>query len=289
MKPKNLLIYTLCAAPICLLLRILQNIYIVDTEGNYVISSFSDSCLRLSLAALLLITAVFALVYAAACKSTFADMRCICSKRVGIIYIIISALMLVESGLCLGEWFASSFEGIEWVGITGLLAAVYYAVQGMYFAKEQNGSSLAAICGFFPPAYFCIRGIVLFFDSFKHANISSNRLEMLTVCSLALLSITLSAVRAGAKQKQKRVAVTAMLTCIYALTPLGAQLIDFFTAPAPVSPKSVLWFAQTLLFAAAAFIILLRVSFFKDEDKICDPEPIVFDNGLNVYIDDIPE
>lgn len=288
MKAKNLLIYTLCALPLSVLLRILQYIYIIDTDGNYVTASFFESCLKASVAVILLLSAAVGIVYSVLSQKTGADMRHICSKRVGVIYIVVSALMLVESGIRLGKWF-SAFDGIEWVGITGVLAAAYYAVQGTAFVKGQKGSTFTAFLGFFPPAYFCIKGVGLFFGSFKLANISENRLEMLAICALALMSVTFSAVRAGAEVKQRRVAVTSMLCCVFAVAPLGAQLLSFITSDGALSLTAVLWLVQKLLLAAAAFIVLARISFMKEEPEASDPEPIEFNKDLNVYIDDIPE
>lgn len=287
MKAKKLFIYTLVAAPLCMLFRALQYLYIIDTQGNYVANSLTGTLLEYSVGTLFAVSAIIAFACMLIGEKKDAKSNRVSSKKIGVIYVVIAALMLFESGIGIGAMLSSSKLDIP--AILGVFAAISYAVCGLCFIKESGFNTLTKLMGLFPPAYFCLRGIFLFFDSFKLSNVSENRLEMLAICALALWSITLSGVLGGASMKESRLASLSMLTAVFVTTPVIAQVIDFVLRPHYIELSSVLWLVQKLAFAVVAIIIILRVSFIKDKEVIDDPEPINFNNDLDVFIDDIPE
>lgn len=287
MKAKKLFIYTLVAAPLCMLLRALQYLYIIDTEGNYVVSSLTGTLLEYSVGTLFAVSAVIAFVCMFFGDKKDAKPNHVASKKIGVLYVVIAALMLFESGIGIGGMLSSSELNVP--AILGVLAAISYAAFGLCFIKESGFNTLTKLLGLFPPACFCLRGIFLFFDSFKLSNISENRIEMLSLCALALWAITLSGILGGASMKQSRLVSLSMLTAVFVTTPVIAQVIDFVLRPHYIELSSVLWLVQKLAFAVVAIIVMLRVSFIKNEEVTDDPEPISFNDELDVFIDDIPE
>jgi hypothetical protein len=126
-----------------MLLRALQYLYIIDTQGNYVANSLTGTLLEYSVGTLFAVSAIIAFACMLIGEKKDAKSNRVSSKKIGVIYVVIAALMLFESGIGIGAMLSSSKLDVP--AILGVFAAISYAVSGLCFIKESGLNTLTKL------------------------------------------------------------------------------------------------------------------------------------------------
>ncbi len=284
---KKNLIYTAVIAFVCAALRVLQHLFIIDSQGYYACENIPEIILKHSVTAGIIIAVILAIINYFLGKKEKADASCCTGgKSAAFIAVIAAGLMAVDAGIRIGGIITTKV--LDWIGIFELFAAVFFGIFALELMKETSNKA-SAVFGIFPPAYALARAIVMFFDSFKYANRSDIQIEMLTICTLALFLISFVAVRVKADITVGRLKAFTSLFFTVAGIFTTSEVYKFATAFEFSNDtfKQVLWVLQIVMFMLLAFIAIIRLGIVKPEiqvetDSSSQPE-------LDIYISEIPE
>lgn len=197
MKVKHGFIITLAASVLLIVLRILQLLFAIDSAGYFRDDTVLARVLSPSLYILLIVLALVLLPVLFKKPVEYIKFSDIYRGRVPAAMFIIIALMLAfYSGMRLGG--ALSDMHFDIAAPFGLLSVVFFIAAAFWAAGGKHRYGLFAISGLMAPVFMALYIITLFFDSFKQIKISENKLDILTVCALALVFITLSLLAVGA-------------------------------------------------------------------------------------------
>ena len=293
MKTKHIFSVFAGLGAVCIVLRLLQFFLITDGEGYFV----NEGVLSWSVYALLGAGALFALIISfITCKEQADFEHAAGTKSIGFLLIAAAVLVMLSSGIMLA---GASFELYLPItqaqipnilniatGALGILCALYFALLGIRLSSESK-TRLSGVLGIFAPLYFALLGINEFYMSFDRAGQSQTKLYMVSVCAIALLTMSMSLCCCKAEIYRGRViatagitAIAASITGIPALLAMTAGRIQF----------SALYFAQAVLhtvFAVIAYTVLIRLCYEKEEEAE-DPQPIEF-SPLDKFLIEIPD
>lgn len=203
MKVKHGFIITLAASAVLIVLRILQLLFAIDSAGYFRDDTVLARVLSPSLYILLIVLALVLLPVLFKKPAEYIRFLDIYRGRVPAAMLIIIALMLAfYSGMRLGG--ALSDMRFDIAAPFGLLSAVFFIAAAFWAAGARHRYGLFAVSGLMAPVFMALYIITLFFDSFKQIKISENKLDILTVCALALVFITLSLLAVGAGSVTRR-------------------------------------------------------------------------------------
>ncbi len=298
MKTKHFLTTFSVLSALITVTRILQYFLITDSEGYFVLNNIASQILSWSVYALLVAGGIIALVANFATSKEQADFNgAVGTKSIGIMFITSATLIMIVSGITLSS---SSFKIILPVNqaqipnILNIVSAVFGIVCSIYFAligimQTTNKSvSVPSGLGIFPPLYFALLGISEFYMSFGRANQSSTKLFMVSICSLALFTMTLSLVFCKAEASRGRVIASAGIVALStAATGIPTILSMLFGKTA----FDASWLINALIhivFMLIAYIVLIRMSFSKQDSLPDEIEPIEF-STLDKYLNEIPD
>ncbi|MBQ8605970.1 MAG: hypothetical protein IJ408_04475 [Clostridia bacterium] len=302
---KKLTVTTIILTALAIVLRVLSQIFIINQNGVYCDAGIFEKLLRFSLPLLLGATAILSLVvYFKGKKKDMAEGVARGGRLYPLCILALGILVLVDSGIRLGEWvktilpYVGAYPVKMWikqappdiVGIIGVFAGIYFGVLFIQLITDGN-SALSKLLGLFAPAYICARAIVLFFESFKYAAMSGIKLEMLSLCAAALLTVMIAGYRAGAAVALRRVKAVCLLSAVfigaYALPDMVFNVIRNGFDLQTVTSALVLELCSVL-----AIVITFGLSKKEPEPE---PEPenefseAEFQRELDLYINDIPE
>ena len=279
-------VYAVIAAICASALRFAQYVFIIDKEGRYVTTSLPEVILKYSVGAVLIISVIFAFIALFALgKARAGEGSLTGGVYAGSISLVIALAISLESGLRVGNMLKTRI--VDWIGIAGVLAVVYFAMLSIELFSARK-IKISALFGIFPPVYVYLRGIILFFESFKTVNKSEMRIEMLTICALALFITAFVSVRVKANVRTSRACAVTSISFIMSTLFSLSGIYTFVTGTGSV--ERLLWLVQVFLFGALSLIALIRlannVDSFEQKEQT---EENTIPEQLDVYIDDIPE
>lgn len=287
MKAKHGLIISLAAFLTTAVLRVLQYIFIIDNSGLFSINSVFDKVLSVSLYGMIGVLALIAVLWLFIGDKTESYANGLLNNSgAGCVSITAAAVLLFDSGVRLGQMMAN--KTLDWVAILSLASALYFALLA-FDAFAKRTSRVTAVLGFFPPIYICVYGVKAFFDSFEKVHVSESKLEILTICALAMMLISFSCSKAGVNISKKRLgAFTMLYISICAPTSL-AKLIAF--AFGKVTQLYITEFVFALFEIAVAVLgVIILAKLDSAQAPVVKNEEVVTDmSDLDLYIDQIPE
>lgn len=290
MKSKHALITSLVLVPVAALLRILQYIFIIDDKGYFSVSSLFDTVLSWSLYAVYALTAVMAVILLiSGSKTDSGYTRAVNSSAFRVISFVMAALILFDCGIRTGRMASSMTPYTDWVAVLGIPTAIFFISQVI----RVKQSVISAISGIFPAIYICSRGVVEFFASFEKSHISESKLELLTVCAIAMFTVSLCVMHVGVKVSEKRIAATALL--VSAIVPatsvsrIVAIITNKYTGASDIT--DIVWAAIQFIFIIISILVLTRLTLVKapEPENEEESEPSDDEDPLDIYITDIPE
>lgn len=252
MKNKHCYIFSLIAAPVCALLRLVQYVTVIDSDGYFVTNSLVDKCISYSVYAVIAIAAVFALISLATGNNNEAKFFDIFSgKAMGYLCILAALCVMMMSGLRLGSSPHSVPAILNYALCgTGILAAIGIALYGIGalsggFFSESHGF------GVILPIYFMLLSISEFFASFERSHKSESKLYMVALCALCLFMVSFCLITSSVTVSNKRLVSTAVLYAVCA-SPITIVRLPFTTPTIYDIVESVL---HTVLVVIAIIIL----------------------------------
>ena len=215
MKTKHSLIFTLAAAGICVVLRIMQYFFVIDANGYFRPESTAHTILIYILYAVMALVAVTALIIMLIGSRERMGADVFKNNASGLLMLAAAVLMTVDFGVCAGKMLQTSVPDIS--ALFELLTAIYFAVLGY---KILSGSRIgrAAAIGLFAPVFVIVFAVTEFFGSFEKVHVSETKFNMLAICAMALFVVTVTLLFAGNAVTKKRRSLHAVhgdfLPCI---------------------------------------------------------------------------
>ncbi len=298
MKIKRFLQCCTVVAPACFVIRLLQYFTVITKDGYFVHSGILSQIMSWSVYVMFAVAAVFALIITFAKPKVQTDFnRAVGGKGIGFLFIIAAVFIMISSGI---QFMSASYRFAWPIGqqhipdilkilsaLLGVLTAIYYALLGISkisdAPKKQN--SLFAIVA---PLYFAFYGICEFYTTFESAGQSETKIFMLSVCMLALFSITLALAQANAEVYDGRLAGAAGLLAVFTAVTGPAFLIATLFGRAQFNISYLVHAFVHTAFMLIAFVVLVRLGYAKPTEDIGEIEPIEFDS-LDKYINEIPD
>ena len=237
--------FALIAVPAAIVLRCLQYVRIIDTEGFFVLQGTADTVLRYSVPAVLVLTALLAII------TMFTDKegaQFSLTKSAGVMYIVYGLSLAVESGV--------RAAGKSVMSVFAMAAAVYFCIEGIFAIKSAKRGGWLSVLSLFAPAYFVASGISLFFNTVEIANASAVRLEMLGLSAAALLYVSLGGVGSGMKIRRSRIKAIALIASVLLLCPV---ITRFMALSEGLSAMALVSAVRDALGGVTAFVILYGV------------------------------
>lgn len=268
MKTKHALLFTAVSVPVCIVLRILQYIFVIDENGFYQPQDGFDTFIIYMLYIFLAAAAVFALFFMIFGSSQRSGRQVLNSNAAGFIFILIAIIMMADFGVNTASMLKMRLP--DPVVILELLTAVFYAVLGYTVLSGSKPKNGIFIFGFFAPVYVIAYTIKEFFGSFEKSHVSQVKFNMLTLCALALFVMTVVLLFCGQKVTKRR--VTA-ISSLYAVTASSSSAADLFAAaagkiPGGIDAGFILNALIQTLFIVIAFIALIHA----DDDTVSEVE-----------------
>lgn len=258
MKSKIALILGAFAVPVTAVLRVLQYMFIIDADGYFNTATALGKVLTWSLYGVYIVTALAALLLLVS-RDRFSVRFTHLSNSViyRTVCLLLGAVIIYDSGYRFGRFMREYDAKPDWIALFGVLTSIFFAL--IFFMKKRG--VLSSIFGLFPPVYICARGITEFFASFEKAHVSESKLELLSVCMLALFTVTLSVMQADVNVKGKRAAALSLAVCAFAAPTSVARLIA--VAMGKLNPANkvleINWAVIQILFIVLAIIVLIRL------------------------------
>lgn len=237
--------YSLFAIPAATSLRCLQYVRLIDTEGFYTLQSTTDTVLRYSVPAVIVLTVLFSLIIMITDKE---QAQFNLTRSVGIVYIVYGLLLAVESGV--------RAAARDVISALAMAAAVYFCIEGIVAIKKGKRGGLISLLSMFAPAYFIGAGIKLFFDTVAKANSSAVRLEMLGLCAAALLFAALGGAGAGMNIPRSRIKALALIGALIMLCPVATR---FMALSEGLTAISLVTSVRDAIGGVTAVVILFNV------------------------------
>ncbi len=125
------------------------------------------------------------------------------------------------SGLSLLVHGAVLLANQNWLGAVAVGAAVYFV---LLFIWKGQSMPLVSFTAIFALGYPCAKVIQLFFDTFRESKASGNIFEVLSVCAMILLMLSLTKVIMGFEESVQTVARNFLLYALIGILPV----IDLF-------------------------------------------------------------
>ena len=280
MKNKDFVVISAVASAIALVLRGAEYLLFID-EGGYYIGA---KPLAYPLYAILILISAFAFVIMLSKTKSQAESVTAGGTTIGICCIAAAIFTAAFSG-----WAALSLSSEVPVMLhralvlSGILTAIYLAAHGVGSISGKQPFVLR-LCGFLPAVFFCIYGVCEFYQSFDRAQQSGTSYLMLSLCALALFTISLFYCSVGAPVSLKRLTATAFLFPPFACVWGGGYLIGCVTGGADFSIGHLLFALIHFAFVACAFAAIFRL----DKKVYAQKHEAVLDSELDTYINDIP-
>lgn len=258
MKTKHSLIFTLAAAGICVVLRIMQYFFVIDANGYFRPESTAHTILIYILYAVMALVAVTALIIMLIGSRERMGADVFKNNASGLLMLAAAVLMTVDFGVCAGKMLQTSVPDIS--ALFELLTAIYFAVLGY---KILSGSRIgrAAAIGLFAPVFVIVFAVTEFFGSFEKVHVSETKFNMLAICAMALFVVTVTLLFAGNAVTKKRLTAVCMLYTVISSPASVAGLIALITgeiaAESPV--RFTLKALIEIIFIALAIIALTRI------------------------------
>lgn len=268
MKTKHALLFTTVLVPVCTVLRILQYIFVIDENGFFKPQNEFQSFLVYSLYILMAAAAVFSGLFLIWGSSQKANRRIFKSNNSGLMFIIIAIIMMADFGVNLAAMLKTQMP--DPVTVLELLAAVFYAILGYTILSGSKPKKGIYALGFFAPIYIIAHAIKAFFSSFEKSHVSQVKFNMLILCCMALLVMTVVLLFCGQKVTKKRIVALSLL---YAVIASSGSIADLYAAAVgkvyAVSPASFIFNAliQTV-FIIISFIVLINAD--ADDYSVCN-------------------
>lgn len=252
MKNKHCYIFSLIAAPVCALLRLVQYLTVIDADGYFVTATLQQKIISYSVYGVIALAAVFALISLATGNNNEAKFFDIFSgKGMGYLCIIAALCIMTMSGLRLGSSPHSVPTVLNYAlcGV-GILAAIGIALYGIGalsggFFSESHGF------GVILPIYFMLLSISEFFASFERSHKSESKLYMVALCALCLFMVSFCLITSSVTVSNKRLVSTAVLYAVCA-SPITVVRLPFINPTTYDIVESVLHTALVII----AIIIL---------------------------------
>lgn len=294
MKTKHFFKGFAITGTLLMLLRLLQYFFITGPDGYFT----KNGILAWSVYVVLGIGAITCIIMSFASQKEQADFnRTADTKSIGLLFIVCAVIIMIITGILVSQSSFRIYFPIDQTqipkllnmlsAIFGILCAVYFALVGIKLRSDKP-VNVPDILGIFAPLYFAFSGINEFYASFERAGKSETKLFMVTVCALALFTMSLSLCFCKAEVSRGRViasagmvVLSASLTSIPTLIAMAFSLAEF----------TVTFLLNALLhsaFLVIAYTVLIRLSFAdnsKDSDEI---EPVEF-APLNKFLNEIPD
>lgn len=258
MKTKHSLIFTLAAAGICVVLRIMQYFFVIDANGYFRPESTAHTILIYILYGVMALAAVTALIIMFTGNRRRVGADVFKNSASGFFMLSAAVLMTVDFGVCAGKMLQTSVPDIS--ALFELLTAIYFTVLGY---KILSGSRIgkAAAIGLFAPVFVIVYAVTEFFGSFEKVHVSETKFNMLAICAMALFIVTVTLLFAGNAVTKKRLTAVCMLYTVLASPAAVAGLVALtageITAESPV--RFILKALIEIVFIALAIIALTRI------------------------------
>ncbi len=256
MKTKHLFCIALVSVPVFSILRVLQYIFAIDETGLFVTDSLFQKLLSVSIYILATVMAILALVNIFMNKKSMIDCKTVAKVPLtSVIFISLCAIQLYGAGYLLGNYIAG--ESFDYICIFKLLSAIFFGLYGVYMLSSRVSHSALLATGFFAPIYAVMLGVRSFFSSFESAHNSYNKLEIITLCAMALMLICVSGALSGARIRLSRLCSVTMLYTAFASASALGELYVVFTVGKP--QNEVLEIVEQILLIPAALLILANI------------------------------
>lgn len=293
MKTKHILTGFAGLGALAVVLRLLQFFLITDSEGYFV----NSGILSWSVYAVIGIGAIFAAVVNIITKKEQADFNAAAdTKSIGVLFIVSALLIMISNGIMLSGASFKIYLPINQAQIPnilniatallGILGAIYFALLGISLCSDKP-SRCPSVMGIFGSLYFALLGINEFYMSFDRAGQSQTKLYMVSVCAIALFTVSLSLAYCKAEVFRGRVLATAGLTLLSTALTGIPTIISMLLGSAEFSALYIVHALLHTVFAVIACTVLIRLGYEKPLYE-GDPQPIEF-SPLDKYLNEIPD
>lgn len=287
MKSKHCLAIALALTPLTFVMRLVQQLFIIDKNGYFTTQEMPWALLIYGLYGIIALAAAVGIVILFAGKKELVSPSAVtATPSLGVFYILIAVLIMVHSGINLMQKSDAPQALSYALTVTGILSGVNFGLLGLG-SLGRSYFSVSRVFGLFPPAYVCIFAVCRFYGSFDHAAVSKNMLSTVAACALALLTVIISLAGSGADVSYRRAAATAMVYPVLAATSAPFAVCNLSDA------SGVVFGAILLLFIPVALITLTRldaaVIIPEQAEEAPEAEGGAKDEGLDKFMQDIPD
>ena len=282
---------------VALLLRFMQYAFVIGKDGFFAISGIPSRVLAESVYVVLAIALVLALVVFLQKPKVQADFDEIAqANSIGYLFIGVASMLMILSGVFVSSASFNVRLPIDHTQIPnvlklllclfGILSAIFFALLGVKQLSAKQTKVPQAL-GVFPPIYFALLGVYEFFVSLNRAGQSNTKLFMVSTCTIALFSMSLSLAFCKAEVFRSRV-IACVGIMVVATSATGLPFIIVTLLGNVAFDTSLLVQAIIhVLFMVIAYVVLIRLIYSKYQPKY-QPEPTK-NEPLNIFLNEIPD
>ena len=276
---KKTFVFTAILSCLAAILRILQLIFVIDYNGHFAVLTGGDVALCYSVYIVMIAAVIIGLVDYIKYRKVSAEVLSADGKFFAVFSLALAVFAMILAGLGIGDMLTT--KKIDPLCILAFLSALYFAVLAFELFKDKK-SVFSDIFGIFPPVYVVVKGIFLFFESFKSINKSSMKIEMLTICAVALFMVSLVLLRQGATLSFGRFRFSASVFCVFAAAYAADELYEIFTVFGDKKP----YLPQFVFIMFTLSLVFIALYFLNKKAEIKQQQPAIQEQGESALDDD---
>lgn len=242
-------------AAVFLLTRVLQYIFVIDQDGFFIQQNILSNLLYILFGVFALLS-LFVGFSKKNQKESCAEL--LCSRSVAWVSLIAGLSLMVYAAVL-------AFHN-DWLYLPALAAMVYFILLHFYASGKDMPVMKFMVVGAL--GYPCCRAIQMFFDTFKEIKASENVIDMVAICAMILMVLSLTKLCMGFEEKTGKVAWSFLVMGAFgALSGIGKLLgliwgaLDMVSIVAAVSDL-MMWCLALVVYHRLA---LFRTSEIQDE------------------------